>query len=82
MRSEDETLAHRLMTLRTDLRDLRLHRSSSAARELIEEAIDAQTESGALSKMADIVAEQQIDPTLRNCGVTKNNIMCRRFSVL
>ncbi len=82
MRDEDESLAHRLISLRTDLRDLRLQMSSSATQSLIEDAIDAHTDSGFLSKMADIFTEQHIDPTLRHCGVTKNNIMSRRFSVL
>ncbi len=81
MKVEDEALARRLVTIKSDLRDLRLQRSSTAAKELIEDAIDAEAESGAVSLMSDTPTEQHIDPALRQCGVTINNIRARRFSV-
>ena len=79
MKLEDEALARRLIALKTDIRDLRLQRSSTAHRELIEDAIAA--ENDVINDVADSPLDSQIDPALRHCGVTRMNISTRRFSV-
>ena len=81
MRNLDQELARTLITLRHDIHEVKLARSVATHQEIIEEAMEVEAEKKL--ECADLIvdSQDQIDPVLKQFGVTRMNISSRRFSV-
>ncbi|BFZ04721.1 hypothetical protein BsWGS_07760 [Bradybaena similaris] len=80
MRSQDQNLARQLLTIRQDIHQLKLQRSTEEHRELIE---DFQSELDDIQEFSDVLDLPQPlygNNPLKHAGVTRLNISARRFS--
>lgn len=81
MRSQDESLARTLLSIRHDIQQLKLQRTCKEHREMLDDvAMDIEEE----SQMSDIcdtpILDSVNDSPLKHLGVTRMNLSARRFS--
>ncbi|GFN76741.1 protein fam167a-like [Plakobranchus ocellatus] len=81
MRTQDQNLARQLLTIRHDIHQLKLQRSTEKHQDLIE---DFQNELEELQEFSDVLDLPQPvyegDNPLRSIGITRLNLSARRFS--
>ncbi|XP_038051465.1 protein FAM167A-like [Patiria miniata] len=86
MKSQDHVLAMQLMRLRSEIQQLRLQRSISAHKELIEDAAysmeeEIEQKTGLCDTPVIGVFLPGLDNPLKDFGVTRMNLNARRFSL-
>lgn len=80
MRTQDQTLARQLLTIRSDIHQLKLARSCEQHQDMLD---DVQSEMEELEEFADVLdlpTHCLNDSPLKHLGVTRMNLSARRFS--
>lgn len=81
MRSEDETLARTLLTIRQDIHQLKLQRSCEKHKEMLDDVTMDMEENYTLHGISDMPLTDSVhDTPLLHLGVTRMNLSARRFS--
>ena len=81
MRSQDQALARRLISLRRDISEYRLEKTVAEARDAIDEAVEQEEEKHDDFAELNDAPPDQFCPILKEFGVTRLNVHSRRFSV-
>ena len=80
MRAQDQLLARQLLTIRSDIHQLKLARSCEEHQDMLD---DVQSELEDLQEFADVLDLPRYtftDSPLKHLGVTRMNFSARRFS--
>ena len=80
MRAQDQLLARQLLTIRSDIHQLKLARSCAEHQDMLD---DVQSELEDLQEFADVLdlpTHTFTDSPLKHLGVTRMNFSARRFS--
>ncbi|XP_061189932.1 protein FAM167A-like [Saccostrea echinata] len=79
MRSQDQALARKLLSLRQDIHQLKLNRSCQEHREMLDDVTKDMEEMQQLKDISDLHVDTVENP-LKHLGVTSYNLTARRFS--
>ncbi|CAL1544579.1 unnamed protein product [Lymnaea stagnalis] len=80
MRSQDQTLARQLLTIRQDIHQLKLQRCTAEHQDLIDDYQSEMEDLHELSYVLDIPQPLYGNNPLKHIGVTRLNLSARRFS--
>lgn len=81
MRSEDEVLARKLLSIRQDIHKLKLQRSCQEHQEMLEDVTMDMEENYVINEISDIPITDSVNHTpLKHLGVTRMHLSARRFS--
>lgn len=81
MRKEDEKLAHKLLSIRHDIHQLKLQRGFKEHQDMLEDVTLDMEENHELHEISDFPLPDSVhDTPLRHLGVTRMHLSARRFS--
>jgi len=81
MRSEDEVLARKLLSIRQDIHKLKLQRSCQEHQEMLDDVTMDMEENYVIHEISDIPLTDSVNDTpLKHLGVTRMHLSARRFS--
>lgn len=81
MRSEDEILARKLLSIRHDIHKLKLERSCEKHQEMLDDVTMDMEENDVINMISDMpITDSVHDTPLKHLGVTRYHLSARRFS--
>ena len=81
MRSQDETLARTLLSIRQDIHQLKLERSCEEHRDMLDDITMDIEETSQINEFCDLpIMDYVSDTPLKHLGVTRMHLNARRFS--
>ena len=81
MKKQDQELARQLVSLRHEIRQIKLQKTCDEHREMLDDMEQQLAEREEMSELCDLPVDQMSPAPLKQMGVTRMNIASRRFSV-